>query len=63
MFQLVPTVRGGSCNSPLVFSKYESADDARVAAKKLMHENARITRVMIVRSNGDQKFVEWLEKA
>jgi hypothetical protein len=62
LFQLVPTVRGGSCNSALVSAKYASADDARTAAKKLMHEHGRVTRVMIVSVNGGSKFVEWLEK-
>ena len=63
MFQLVTTVRGGSCNSPLVTKSYDNLEGARVAAKQLMHENGRITRIMIVERNGASRFIEWMDKA
>lgn len=61
MFKLVPTVRGGTVNSPLVFTRYASADEARAGARQLMHENSRVIRVMIV-EDAPTRFVEWIER-
>ncbi len=63
MFKLIPTVRGGAVNSPLIFVKYTTVDEARDATKALMHENARVTRVMIVDTSNGSKFVEWIERS
>ena len=63
MFKLIPTVRGGTVNSPLVFETYATVDEARDATKALMHENARVTRVMIVDASSGSKFVEWIERS
>ncbi len=61
MFKLVSTVRGGVVNSPAIAATYGSVDEARDAAKKLMHEHQRIVRIMIVESP-DYKFVEWMDR-
>ncbi|MCH7747482.1 MAG: hypothetical protein E2P06_03050 [Acidobacteria bacterium] len=63
MFKLIPTVRGGAVNSPLIFAKYATVDEAREATKALIHENARVTRVMIVDASHGSKFVEWIERS
>ena len=63
MFKLIPTVRGGAVNSPLIFAKYATVDEARDATKALIHENARVTRVMIVDASHGSKFVEWIERS
>ena len=63
MFKLIPTVRGGAVNSPLVYTKYATIEEARDAIKALTHENARVTRVMIVDDAADSKFVEWVERS
>jgi hypothetical protein len=63
MFKLIPTVRGGAVNSPLIFAKYATLEEARDAIKALIHENARVTRVMIVDDAGGSKFVEWIERS
>ena len=64
MFKLIPTVRGGAANSPLLFTRYASLEEARDATKALIHENARVTRVMIVDASVDgSKFVEWIERS
>ncbi len=64
MFKLIPTVRGGTANSPLLFTRYASLDEARDATKALIQENARVTRVMIVDASGvGSKFVEWIERS
>ncbi len=63
MFKLIPTVRGGAVNSPLIFAKYATVDEAREAIKALIHENARVTRVMIVDASHGSKFVEWIERS
>ena len=63
MFKLIPTVRGGAVNSVLVSAKYATVDEARDATKALIHENARVTRVMIVDASDGSKFVEWIERA
>ena len=61
MFKLVTTVRGGAVNSPAAFAKYASADDAKAAAKQLMHEHQRVIRVMIVEE--PSRFVEWFDRS
>lgn len=63
MFKLIPTVRGGAVNSAIVFDRYASVEDAREAIKALIHENSRVTRVMIVDESNDSKFVEWVERS
>ena len=63
MFKLIPTVRGGAVNSPLVFARYATVEEARDATKALTHENARVTRVMIVDDSDGSKFVEWIERS
>jgi len=63
MFKLIPTVRGGAVNSPLVFAKYATVDEARDATKALIQENARVTRVMIVDASDGSTFVEWIERS
>jgi hypothetical protein len=63
MFKLIPTVRGGAVNSPLIFAKYATLEEARDATKALTHENARVTRVMIVDASQGSKFVEWIERS
>lgn len=63
MFKLIPTVRGGAVNSAIVSAKYATVDEARDATKALIHENARVTRVMIVDVAAGSKFVEWIERS
>ena len=63
MFKLIPTVRGGAANSPILFNRYDSIEEARDATKALIHENARVTRVMIVDASEGSKFVEWIERS
>jgi hypothetical protein len=62
MFRLVSTVRGGSVNSPVIASKYTTVEEARDAAKHLMHEHQRVVRVMIVEAHSS-KFVEWMDRS
>ena len=62
MFKLVSTVRGGAVNSPAIAANYSSVEDAREAAKQLMHENQRVVRVMIVEAP-DSRFVEWMDRS
>ncbi len=61
MFRLVTTVRGGAVNLPAAYAKYASVDEARNAAKALMHEHQRVVRVMIVEE--PDRFVEWLDRS
>ncbi len=61
MFKLVTTVRGGAVNLAAAWAKYPSADEAREAAKALMHEHQRVVRVMIVEE--PDRFVEWLDRS
>ena len=62
MFKLVSTVRGGSVNSPDVENQYDTVDEARDAAKQLMHEHQRVVRVMIVDAQSSG-FVEWMDRS
>ena len=61
MFKLVTTVRGGAVNNPAVAVRYASADEAKAAAKQLMHEHQRVVRVMIVEE--PSRFVEWMDRS
>ena len=61
MFKLVTTVRGGSVNAESASVRYASADEAREAAKKLMHEHQRVVRVMIIEE--PSRFVEWMDRS
>ena len=61
MFKLVTTVRGGTVNLAAAWAKYPSADEARNAAKAVMHEHQRVIRVMIVEE--PDRFVEWLDRS
>ncbi len=63
MFKLIATVRGGSTNSPLIASRFATIDDARVGAKQLMHENQRVSRIMVVHAEVPVRFAEWIEKS
>ncbi len=63
MFKLIPTVRGGAVNSTLVFTRYATVAEARDATKALIHENARVVRVMIVDESNGSTFVEWIERS
>ena len=60
MFKLITTVRGGAANAPAVSVRYSSVNDAREAAKQLIHENQRVVRVMIV--DEPSRFVEWMDR-
>lgn len=60
MFKLITTVRGGAVNAPAAYVQYASADEAREAAKALMHEHQRVVRVMIVEE--PSRFVEWMDR-
>lgn len=62
MYRIVSTVRGGAVNSPAVTASYATVDEARAAAKQLMHEHQRVVRVMIVEAPAS-KFVEWMERS
>ena len=61
MFKLVATVRGGATNAPAISTRYASADEAREAAKQLMHSHQRVVRVMIVEE--PSRFVEWMDRS
>ena len=61
MFKLITTVRGGSVNAASASVRYSSADEARVAAKELMHQHQRVVRVMIVEE--PSRFVEWMDRS
>jgi hypothetical protein len=64
MFKLVTSVRGGSNNSALTTKTYSTVDEARAAAKALMHENQRVVRIMVLSGNGPEaKFVEWIDRS
>lgn len=63
MFKLIATVRGGATNSPQIAMRFATVEEARTGAKQLMHENNRVTRVMIVENGLSPKFVEWIERA
>jgi hypothetical protein len=46
---------------PQAWARYSSVDAARVGAAELLRED-RVLRVMIVRNEVPQTYVEWLER-
>ena len=63
MFKIIPTVRGGTTNSPRIFERYATVDEARESSKQLIHESGRGTRVMIVADEETPRFMEWIERS
>ena len=62
MFKLVTTMRRGSSSGlPQAWARYASVEAARVGAAELLRED-RVLRVMVVRNEIPQTFVEWLER-
>jgi hypothetical protein len=62
MFKLVTTMRRGSSSGmPQAWARYASVEAARVGAAELLRED-RVLRVMVVRNDIPQVFVEWLER-
>ena len=63
MFKIIPTVRGGTTNSPRIFERYATVDEARESSKQLIHESGRVTRVMIVADEETPRVMEWIERS
>ena len=62
MFKLVTTMRrGSSTGMPQAWARYATVEAARVGAAELLRED-RVLRVMVVRNDMPQVFVEWLER-
>ncbi len=62
MFRLVATMRRGSSSGiPAAWARYATVELARVGATEMLRED-RILRVMIVRNEMPQAFVEWQER-
>jgi hypothetical protein len=62
MFKLVTTMkRGSSSGLPQAWARYASVELAREGGVELLRED-RVLRVMIVRNEIPQTFVEWLER-
>ena len=62
MFKLVATMRRGSASGmPQAWAHYASVEAARAGAAELLRED-RVLRVMIVRNEIPQAFIEWLER-
>jgi hypothetical protein len=62
MFRLVTTMRRGSASGlPQAWARYDSVEAARAGGADLLREE-RVLRVMIVRNEMPQAFVEWLER-
>ena len=62
MFKLVTTMRRGSSSGmPQAWARYATVEAARVGAAELLRED-RVLRVMVVRNDMPQVFVEWLER-
>jgi hypothetical protein len=62
MFKLVTTMRRGSSSGlPQAWARYASVEAARLGAAELLRED-RVLRVMVVRNEIPQVFVEWLER-
>ncbi len=62
MFKLVTTMRRGSSSGmPQAWARYGSIEAARAGAAELLRED-RVVRVMIVRNEIPQTFVEWQDR-
>ena len=62
MFRLVTTVRRGSaCELAPAWARYPTIDAARAGVALLLRDE-RVLRVMIVRNEIPQVFVEWTER-
>jgi len=62
MFRLVTTVRRGSaCELAPAWARYPTLDAARAGVTLLLRDE-RVLRVMIVRNEIPQVFVEWTER-
>ena len=62
MFRLVTTVRRGSaCELAPAWARYSTIDSARAGVALLLRDE-RVLRVMIVRNEIPQTFVEWTER-
>ena len=62
MFRLVTTVRRGSaCDLAPAWARYPTIDAARAGVALLLRDE-RVLRVMIVRNEIPQAFVEWTER-
>ena len=60
-YRLRPTMKQRTESSiPETWVHYESADEARAAAKRMYHDD-RVLRVMLV-NDGSGTFVEWLDR-
>jgi hypothetical protein len=53
--------RGSASGLPQAWARYASVEAARVGAAELLREE-RVLRVMIVRNDIAQGYVEWLEQ-
>ena len=62
MFKLVTTMRRGSSSGmPQAWVRYASIEAARAGGAELLRED-RVLRVMIVRNEIPQTFIEWLDR-
>jgi hypothetical protein len=62
MFRLIATMRRGTASGlPAAWARYPTIEQARAGAAELLRED-RILRVMVVRNEIPQTFVEWLER-
>ena len=62
MFRLITTVRRGSAsNLAPAWARYRTIESARTGANALLREE-RVQRVMIVRDEIPQTFVEWADR-
>ena len=60
-FRLRPIMKQGTAASiPETWAQYSSVEDARAGAK-LMYQNDRVLRVMVV-TDSVGSFVEWIER-
>ena len=53
--------RGSASGMPQAWARYATVEAARTGAAELLRED-RVLRVMIVRNEIPQAFVEWLER-
>jgi hypothetical protein len=62
MFKLITTVRGGTApDLAPTWARYPTIEAARVGASALLRQD-RVLRVMIVRNEIAQPFVEWCDQ-